>query len=145
MKGYYNKPEATEDTLVDGRLYTGDIGYIDEEGYVFLVDRIKDLILVRGYNVYPRNVEEAIYEHPAVEECIVAGVPDKTRGETVWAWIKLAEGQKLTEDELDKFLDDKLSPIEQPRKVFIRTEPLPKTDVGKLSRKTLLEEEGITK
>lgn len=145
MKGYYNKPEATEDTLVNGRLYTGDIGYIDEDGYIFLVDRIKDLILVRGYNVYPRHVEEAIYEHPAVEECIVAGVPDKARGETVWAWIKLAEGQKLTADELDKFLDDKLSPIEQPRKIFIRTEPLPKTDVGKLSRKTLLEEEGITK
>ena len=82
MKGYWKKPEETADTLVDGRLHTGDVGYIDEDGYVFIVDRIKDLILAGGYNIYPRNVEEAIYLHPAVDECIVAGVPDEYRGQT---------------------------------------------------------------
>lgn len=143
MKGYYNRPEATEKTIKNGRLHTGDVGYIDEDGYLFLVDRIKDLIIVRGYNVYPRHVEEAIYLHPAVEECIVAGVPDAERGETVWAWIKPAEGKELTEEDMKIFLEDKLSPIELPRRFVIRNEALPKTAVGKLSRKDLLEQEGI--
>lgn len=145
MRGYYKNYEASGETVIDGRLYTGDVGYIDDEGYIFLVDRIKDLILVRGYNVYPRHVEEAIYLHEDVEECIVAGVPDKQRGETVWAWVKPAEGKTLTEEALIDFLKDKLSPIEIPRKVIIKTEALPKTAVGKLSRKDLLEQEGISR
>ena len=143
MKGYYKQQEATDDVIIDGRLHTGDVGYIDDEGYIYIVDRIKDLILVRGYNVYPRHVEEAIYEHPSVEECIVAGVPDKSRGETVWAWIKPYEGRELLAEDLNVFLENKLSPIERPRKYMIRNEPLPKTAVGKLSRKDLLEQEGI--
>jgi len=143
MKGYYKRTEATADTIKNGRLHTGDVGYIDEEGYVYIVDRIKDLILVRGYNVYPRQVEDAIYEHPNVDECIVAGVPDKERGETVWAWVKPVDGRELRADDLKTFVKDKLSPIEMPRKFIIRTEPLPKTMVGKLSRKDLLEQEGI--
>jgi long-chain acyl-CoA synthetase len=143
MKGYYNQPEETDNVFRNGRLHTGDIGYIDDEGYVTLVDRIKDLILVRGYNVYPSQIEEAIYQHPAIEECIVAGVPDEERGETVWAWVTLENGKTLTEDELKEYLKPSLSPIELPRKVIIRTEALPKTPVGKLSRKDLLEEEGI--
>ncbi len=143
MMGYYKNEEATNNTIKNGRLHTGDVGYIDERGYVYIVDRIKDLILVRGYNVYPRNIEEAIYLHPCVEECIVAGVPDKERGETVWAWIKPYEGQSVTAEDLDIFLEDKLSPIERPRKFIIRDEELPKTMVGKLSRKDLLEQEGI--
>ena len=143
MMGYYKNEEATNKTIKNGRLHTGDVGYIDERGYVYIVDRIKDLILVRGYNVYPRNIEEAIYLHPCVEECIVAGVPDKERGETVWAWIKPYEGQSVSEEDLEIFLEDKLSPIERPRKFIIRDEELPKTMVGKLSRKDLLEQEGI--
>ncbi|MBI1214753.1 MAG: AMP-binding protein [Alphaproteobacteria bacterium] len=145
MKGYYNKPEATQEVIRSGRLHTGDVGYLDEQGYLHLVDRIKDLIIVRGYNVYPRMVEEAIYLHPAVEECIVAGVPDDERGETVWAWVKPAAGKNVSADALKEFLIDKVSPIEVPRKIILRDTPLPKTAVGKLSRKDLLEQEGITR
>lgn len=145
MKGYFNKPEDTAIVLRHGRLHTGDVGYLDDEGYLFLVDRIKDIIIVRGYKVYPRFVEEAIYKHPAVEECIVAGVPDAERGETVHAWVKPLAGQNITEDELKKFLEDKISPIEMPRRVIVREKPLPKTAVGKLSRKDLLVQEGIIK
>ena len=145
MKGYYKRPDATSETIINDRLHTGDVGYVDEKGYVYIVDRIKDLILVRGYNVYPRHVEEAIYDHPNVEECIVAGVPDKDRGETVWAWIKPIDGKEITDTEMLDFLKDKISPIERPRKIIIKKEPLPKTAVGKLSRKDLLIKEGIKK
>jgi long-chain acyl-CoA synthetase len=145
MKGYYNKPDATDEVIRNGRLHTGDVGYLDEQGYLYLVDRIKDLIIVRGYNVYPRIVEEAIYQHPAVEECIVAGVPDAERGETVRAWVKPVAGKTLTQEELLHFLGDKISPIEMPRQIAIREKALPKTAVGKLSRKDLLEQEGIKK
>ncbi|MEZ0226956.1 MAG: long-chain fatty acid--CoA ligase [Alphaproteobacteria bacterium] len=145
MKGYYRRPEATAEQIKNGRLHTGDVGYLDSEGYLYLVDRIKDLILVRGYNVYPRMVEEAIYLHPAVEECIVAGVPDAERGENVWAWVKPAAGKSISADALKEFLIDKLSPIEVPRKIIVREKPLPKTAVGKLSRKDLLAEEGIVR
>lgn len=141
MKGYWNMPDATNDVLRDGRLHTGDIALIDNDGYVFIVDRIKDLILVNGYNVYPRNVEEAIYLHPAVEECIVAGLPDQQRGETVKAWIKPKAGQALTADDMKTFLKDKLSPIEMPRHIDIRDKPLPKTMIGKLSRKDMIAED----
>jgi long-chain acyl-CoA synthetase len=143
MKGYFNKPEETGNTIKNGRLHTGDVGYIDQQGYVHLIDRLKDVILVRGYNVYPTQVEEAIYMHDSVEECIVAGVPDDERGETVWAWVKTLDGKALDEAELIEFLKDKISPIEIPRRVIIKNEALPKTAVGKLSRKLLLEQEGV--
>jgi long-chain acyl-CoA synthetase len=145
MKGYFNRPEETEAVLQDGRLRTGDVGYIDEDGYLHLVDRSKDIILVGGYNIYPRLVEEAIYLHPAVEECIVAGIPCERRGEAVCAWIKRREGKELTDKELQTFLTDKLSVTERPRKIIIRDTPLPKTAVGKLSKKDLLEQEGIVR
>jgi long-chain acyl-CoA synthetase len=145
MKGYYNRPDETAQVLQEGRLRTGDIGFIDDEGYLHLVDRLKDMIIVRGYNVYPRIVEEAIYLHPAVEECIVAGVPDSERGESVRAWVKPAAGKTLTESELVLFLRDKISAIERPRKIIIRDTPLPKTAVGKLSKKDLLVQEGIVR
>lgn len=146
MKGYWNKPEASADVLRDNghggkRLHTGDIAIMDEEGYIFIVDRIKDLIITNGYNVYPRNIEEAIYKHPAVEECIVAGIPDKQRGEIVKAWIKAKDGRTLTTEDLKEFLKDKISPMEIPKRVEFRTEPLPKTMIGKLSRKDVLAEE----
>lgn len=141
MKGYWNNQAATDDVFRNGRLHTGDIAKIDEDGYVYIVDRIKDLIIVNGYNVYPRNVEEAIYQHPGVEECIVAGLPDEQRGETVKAWIKPKAGHSITAEEMKEFLKDKISPIEMPRKIDIRDKPLPKTMIGKLSRKDMLAEE----
>lgn len=143
MKGYLNKPEDSASTVKDGMLYTGDIAIMDEQGYVFIVDRIKDMIITNGYNVYPRNVEEAIYQHPAVEECIVAGIPDAERGEIVKAWIKPKDGQSVSAAELKNFLADKISPMEMPRRIEIRKEALPKTMIGKLSRKDILAEENV--
>lgn len=140
MAGYLDRPVETEAVMVEGALRTGDIGYIDEDGYLFLVDRIKDLIICSGYNVYPRVVEEAIYLHDAVSEATVVGVPDDYRGQTVKAFVKLAEGKSLTADELKDFLKDKLSPIEQPKEIEFRDE-LPKTLIGKLSKKELVAEE----
>ncbi|MEI6987105.1 MAG: AMP-binding protein, partial [Rhodospirillaceae bacterium] len=140
MKGYWNRPVDTERALAEGRLHTGDIGIMDEDGFTTIVDRIKDLILCGGFNVYPRNVEEAIYLHPAVEEVVVAGLPDAYRGQTVKAYIKLGDGAALSETELLEFLGDKLSPIEMPKQIEFR-DTLPKTMIGKLSRKDLLDEE----
>jgi long-chain acyl-CoA synthetase len=145
MLGYWNKPEDSADVLRNGRLHTGDVATIDAQGYVFIVDRIKDMIITNGYKVYPRHVEEAIYLNPAVEECIVAGLPDTARGEIVKAWVKPKEGANLTPEQLKQFLEDKISKIEMPRQVEIRTEPLPKTMVGKLSRKDILAQEKAKK
>jgi long-chain acyl-CoA synthetase len=140
MAGYWGKPEETARTLRDGRLHTGDVGYLDETGFLFLVDRIKDIIIGSGYKIYPRNVEEAIYQHPAVAECIVLGIPDPYRGQTVKAYIVVAVGQSLTEAGLLMFLADKLSPIEMPKQIEFRLS-LPKTTIGKLSKQALLAEE----
>lgn len=148
MKAYWKNEAETNDTLTPTdkgmRLHTGDVGYIDEDGYIFIVDRIKDMILCGGYNVYPRNVEEAIYLHPSVAECVVAGLPDPYRGQTVKAYVALKPGMALTRDELTAFLADKLSPIEMPKLVEFR-DTLPKTMIGKLSRKALLDEEKLKK
>ena len=146
MKGYWNNPEATADALRetedgDVRLHTGDIAIMDEDGYFFIVDRLKDMIITNGYNVYPRNVEVAIYKHPSVEECIVAGLPDERRGEIVKAWIKLKDGRELSVEDLKEFLKEKISPMETPKRIEFRDEPLPKTMIGKLSKKDILAEE----
>lgn len=141
MKGYWNKPDETANVLKDGRLHTGDVAVMDGDGYFYIVDRLKDMIITNGYNVYPRNVEDAIYQHTGVEECIVAGLPDQARGEMVKAWIKPKAGVTLTVDGIKEFLKDKISPIEIPRQIEFRDKPLPKTAVGKLSRKDLLEQE----
>ena len=144
MAGYWHQPEETAAVLKSTpegmRLHTGDVGYMDADGYVFIVDRIKDMIAAGGFKIYPRHVEEAIYLHPAVLECIVAGVPDPYRGQTVKAWIKLREGQNVTAESLRDFLKDKLSPMEMPKQIVFR-DALPKTLIGKLSRKMILEEE----
>jgi long-chain acyl-CoA synthetase len=140
MKGYWRKPDETAKVLKDGRLRTGDVGYMDQDGYIFIVDRIKDLILAGGYNVYPRNVEEAIYQHPAVLECCVVGLPDEYRGQTVKAFVVLKPGESLTAEALCEFLADKLSKIEMPKLIEFRA-ALPKTAVGKISKKALLDEE----
>jgi len=140
MKGYWNRPEETEQALKDGWLMTGDLGYMDENGYFYIVDRKKDMIIAGGYNIYPREVEEVLYEHPAVKEVVVAGVPDPYRGETVKAYIVLKEGQRVTEEELDRFARKQLAAYKVPRIYEFRDE-LPKTAVGKILRRQLVEEE----
>ena len=140
MRGYWNRPKETEEVFVDAALRTGDIGYMDEDGFLFLVDRKKDLILAGGYNVYPRVVEEAIYQHPAVREVTVIGVPDAYRGEAPKAFVTLKDGHTATPQEIRAFLADHLNKIEMPREIEIRDE-LPRTMIGKLSKKELVAEE----
>lgn len=140
MTGYWQRPDETAMSIVDGWLHTGDVGYMDGDGYVFLVDRIKNLIICGGFNVYPRVIEEAILLHPAVVESTVIGVPDEYRGETPKAFVKLGDGQSLDEAELKAFLKDSLSPIEMPAAIEFRDE-LPKTLIGKPSKKELAAEE----
>ena len=140
MAGYADRPDETTEALRGGRLHTGDVGYMDQDGFVYLIDRIKDLILNGGFNVYPRMVEEAIALHPAVEEATVCGVPDRHRGEVVKAYVRLREGAALSAAELRAFLKDKLAPFEQPRQIEFR-ERLPMTEMGKPSRRALIAEE----
>jgi long-chain acyl-CoA synthetase len=140
MAGYWNRPEETAHAFVDGAFRTGDVGYLDADGYLFLVDRIKDVILCGGYNVYPRVIEEALYLHPAVAECVVIGVPDKYRGQSPKAFVTLRAETQATPEELLIFLATQVSKIEMPKDVEIR-DTLPKTLVGKLSKKELVEEE----
>ncbi len=140
MDGYWNRPDDTRDVMIDGALRTGDIGYLDAEGYLFVVDRIKDVIIAGGYNIYPRMVEEALYQHPSVKEAVVIGVPDRYRGQAPKAFVTLKDDAQTTPDEICVFLRDYISKIEMPREVEIRRE-LPKTMVGKLSKKELVAEE----
>ncbi|MCR9059799.1 MAG: long-chain fatty acid--CoA ligase [Rhodobacteraceae bacterium] len=141
MKGYWKRDDATADTITaEGYLHTGDVGYQDDEGFIYLVDRIKDLILCSGYNVYPRVIEEAIYQNEAVDETIVIAIPDEYRGQSPKAFIKLKEGHSMTGEDMKAFLKEHLSSIEMPREFEFRDE-LPKTMVGKLSKKELVEEE----
>jgi len=139
MKGYLNHEAETRAVFIDGALRTGDVGYLDADGYLFVTDRIKDLIICSGYNVYPRVIEDALYEHPAVAEAIVIGIPDAYRGQAPLAFVTLRAGEFRTGDELRDFLRDRISPIELPVRVEIRTS-LPKTVIGKLSRKELVAE-----
>ncbi|MEJ8474791.1 long-chain-fatty-acid--CoA ligase [Roseibium algae] len=140
MLGYWKLPDETGQTIEDGYLHTGDVGYQDPDGFIYLVDRIKDLILCSGFNVYPRVIEEAIYQHPAVEECIVIAISDPYRGQSPKAFVKLRDGGDVNAEDLKLFLRDHLSSIELPREIEFRSE-LPKTMVGKLSKKELVEEE----
>jgi long-chain acyl-CoA synthetase len=137
MAGYWHQEEETALVLSNGRLRTGDVGYIDEDGYVFLVDRIKDLIISGGFNVYPRMVEEAIQQHSSVVEVAVAGVADRHRGEVVKAFVVLHEGVAMSAAELREFLKDRLAPFEIPRKVEFVQE-IPKTLIGKPLRRALI-------
>jgi long-chain acyl-CoA synthetase len=139
MLGYWHNPKATAEVLRNGRLHTGDIGYIDEDGYVFITDRLKEMIATSGFKVYPRQVEEAIYQHPMVKECAVYGIDDAYRGQAIRAAVCLKDGTKLTAKELDAFLENRLSHIEKPRSYDFRGE-LPKTAVGKIHKKALVDE-----
>ncbi|GAV23522.1 long-chain-fatty-acid--CoA ligase [Carboxydothermus pertinax] len=140
MKGYWNRPEETAKALKDGWLYTGDLAKMDEDGFFYIVDRKKDMIIAGGYNIYPREVEEVLYQHPKVKEAIVVGVPDPYRGETVKAFIVVKEGETLTEQEVIEFCNAHLARYKVPRLVEFRSE-LPKTVVGKVLRRQLREEE----
>jgi len=139
MKGYWNMPEETADTLRDGWLYTGDIAYMDEEGYAYIIDRKKDLIIAGGYNIYPRDVEEVMYKHPAIQEVVVVGVPDQYRGETVKAVAVLKEGEAVTEEALIDYCRQNMAAYKAPRIIEFRDE-LPKTNVGKILRRQIREE-----
>jgi long-chain acyl-CoA synthetase len=136
MKGYWNKPRETADAFVGEFFRTGDVAYMDADGFTYIVDRIKDLILCSGFNIYPRRIEEAIYEHPGVEEVTVIGIPDAYRGEAPKAFIKLRAGQQVTVTEIRNFLELRISKIEMPAEIEFRDE-LPKTLIGKLSKKEL--------
>jgi long-chain acyl-CoA synthetase len=139
MKGYWQS--AREALTPDGFFPTGDVGYMDEDGYVYIVDRTKDMLLCGGFNVYPRNIEEAIYQHPSVEEVSVIGIPDPYRGETPKAFIKLKAGATpVTLEEMKTFLKDRLGKHEMIGSMETRDE-LPKTAVGKISKKDLREYE----
>ena len=142
MRGYWKKPEATADVMTpDGFMLTGDVGYMDDDGYIYIVDRTKDMLLCGGFNVYPRIIEEAIYKHPSVEEVSVIGIRDEYRGQSPKAFIKLKAGAApVSFEEMKNFLKDKLGKHEQLGALEIRAE-LPKTAVGKLSKKELYEEE----
>jgi long-chain acyl-CoA synthetase len=140
MKGYWNRPEETAQVLRDGWLLTGDLGYMDEDGYFYVVDRKKDMIIAGGFNIYPREVEEVLYEHPDVQEVVVAGIPDPYRGETVKAYIVLREGASISTEEMDQFARKHLAAYKVPRAYEFRDE-LPKTAVGKILRRALVDEE----
>jgi len=139
MLGYHDDEKATQSAFVDGWFKTGDVGYLDEDGYVFIVDRIKDLIICSGFNVYPRTIEEALSQHPAVDESSVIGVPDEYRGEAPVAFVKLQVAKTVSEHDLKMFLTDKLNKLEVPREIIFREE-LPRTLIGKLSKKELRED-----
>lgn len=140
MKGYWNKPEETAAVLQDGWLHTGDVGYMDEDGFFYVKDRKKDMIVASGFNVYPREVEEVLYEHEKVQEVVTIGVPDPYRGETVKAFVVLKEGAECSEEELDQFARKYLAAYKVP-KVYEFREELPKTTVGKILRRVLIDEE----
>ncbi|MGD8604151.1 MAG: AMP-binding protein, partial [Anaerolineales bacterium] len=140
MKGYHNMPTETANALRNGWLYTGDIARMDEDGYFYIVDRKKELIKPSGYQVWPREVEEVIADHPAVVEAGVAGIPDAYRGETVKAWVVLKPGESVTADEIKAWCKEHLAAYKAPTHVEFREE-LPKTTVGKILRRKLVEEE----
>lgn len=140
MAGYLNHPEATAETLRDGWLHTGDMAYIDEEGYIFIVDRLKDMIIAGGENVYPREIEEVLYHHPVIKEVAVVGVPDQLRGQAIAAYVVLKEGATATKPELRRFVRGKVANYKLP-KYFEFIDELPKNKTGKVL-KTVLRAQG---
>ena len=136
MHGYWRAPEVTAEALRDGWLHTGDIGYLDDDGYLFIVDRKKDLIIRGGFNVYPRDVEDGLLEHPAVAMTAVVGKPDPVHGEEVVAFVSLREGEAVTADELVAWARERIGGYKYPRDVRI-VESIPLTPVGKIDRKAL--------
>jgi long-chain acyl-CoA synthetase len=134
--GYWNKPEESATALPGGALRTGDVGYMDPDGWFYIVDRKKDQINVGGFKVWPREVEDVLYEHEAVREAAVVGVPDEYRGETVKAFVSLRPGMSATEDELVAFCRERMAAYKYPRRIEFLDE-IPKTVTGKLLRREL--------
>lgn len=144
MKGYWNRPEETSEVLRDGWLYTGDIAKMDQDGYFYIVDRKKDMVITGGYNVYPREVDEVLFEHPKVAEAVTIGLPDDYYGEVIKAYVVLHEGESAAEEEIIEFCRQKLAKYKVPRMVEFRDE-LPKSAIGKVLRRSLHEEEEINR
>jgi long-chain acyl-CoA synthetase len=140
MQGYWNNPEETAGQLKDGWLYTGDIAVRDEDGYIFIVDRKKDMIIAGGFNIYPREIDEVLFQHAKVQEAVCVGIADSYRGETVKAYVVLKPGQQATEEEIISFCRQKLAAYKVPKMVEFR-EALPKSAIGKILRKILRQEE----
>jgi long-chain acyl-CoA synthetase len=140
MKEYWNNPQETAGQLRDGWLYTGDVAIQDEDGYFFIVDRKKDMIIAGGFNIYPREIDEVLFQHPKIQEAVSVGIPDKYRGETVKAFIVLKPGEKATEEEIIGFCKEKLAAYKVPKLVEFR-DALPKSAIGKILRKVLRAEE----
>jgi long-chain acyl-CoA synthetase len=140
MLGYYKNAEETQETIVDDWLYTGDIGYVDEDGYFYITDRKKDLIIVGGFNVFPREIDELIYQHSKVKEGISVGIPDPRKGERIKVYIVLKDGEKATPEEFIAYFKERLTPYKVPSEVEFRTQ-LPKSMIGKILRRALREEE----
>ena len=140
MQGYWNNPKETAGQLKNGWLYTGDIAIQDEDGYFFIVDRKKDMIIAGGFNIYPREIDEVLFQHPKVQEAISIGISDPYRGETVKAYVVLKPGQTATAEEMINFCKEKLTAYKVPKMIEFR-ESLPKSAVGKVLRKVLRAEE----
>ena len=140
IKGYLNRPEATAETIVDGWLHTGDIGYIDEHNFIYLVDRAKDMVLRGGENVYSTEVETAIFKHSSVAECAVFAVPDERLGEEVGAAVFPAQDTQPTAGEIREFCKTHLAPFKIPRYIWIMDQPLPRNANGKFLKKELQKE-----
>jgi acyl-CoA synthetase (AMP-forming)/AMP-acid ligase II len=136
MKGYYKAPDKTAETIVDGWLHTGDVGHLDGEGYLHITDRKKDMIISGGFNVYPSEVEQVLWSHPAVQDCAVIGVPDETWGEAVKAVVELNAGQQVSAEDLIALCKEKLGSVKAPKSVdFVAA--LPRSPVGKVLKKDL--------
>ena len=144
MQGYWNNPEETAGQLRDGWLYTGDIAVRDEDGYIFIVDRKKDMIIAGGFNIYPREIDEVLFQHSKVQEAVCVGIADQYRGETVKAFVVLKPGQQATEEEIISFCRQKLAAYKVPKIIEFR-ESLPKSAIGKILRKILRQEEQAKK
>jgi len=140
MKGYWNRPDETARTIRDGWLYTGDIARMDEDGFTYIVDRAKDMIVASGYNIYPREVEEVLYEHPAIQDAVVVGLPDEYRGQTVKAYLVVKPAASTTAEEVTQFCRERMARYKVPTQIEFR-ESLPKSMIGKVLRRVLLEEE----
>ncbi len=140
MREYWKKPDETKQALLNGWLFTGDMSRVDEDGFFYIVDRKKDMIIASGFNIYPREVEEVLFQHPKIQEAAVVGVPHEYRGETVKAFVVLKKGETITEEEIIDFCKEGLAKYKVPKLVEFRTE-LPKSMIGKVLRRVLLEEE----
>ena len=136
MTGYYRKPEETRQALRDGWLYSGDIGFLDDDGHLTVVDRLKDMVVAGGFNIYPQEIDEILFDHPKILEACAVGVPDPYRGETVKAYVVVKPGESLTEGEVIQYCREKLAAYKVPKEISF-TEALPKSAVGKVLRREL--------